>query len=182
MVSFINGLITIALYVVFVIGAWKVFVKLGEPGWKAIIPVYNLYIVFKHCWNAKMFWIYLIIGIISGVCQFAYKGEASSIFLGIITIAAGIAYIVIQLKLCHYTAVSFQHGWGYAFGLFFLPFIFVLILGFGGSKYIGNMSPGASGTAYSEPPLSDQGYTYQAPTAKPAEEQAPEEQAPEDKA
>ena len=47
MVSFINGLITIALYVVFVVGAWKVFVKLGEPGWKAIIPVYNLLYCFQ---------------------------------------------------------------------------------------------------------------------------------------
>jgi hypothetical protein len=30
-----------------VVAYWRVFVKAGEPGWKAIIPIYNIVIAFK---------------------------------------------------------------------------------------------------------------------------------------
>lgn len=26
---------------------WKLFIKAGQPGWKAIIPIYNVYILLK---------------------------------------------------------------------------------------------------------------------------------------
>lgn len=35
------------LFLIVVIGLWKVFVKADEPGWAAIIPIYNIYIVLK---------------------------------------------------------------------------------------------------------------------------------------
>lgn len=35
------------IFLLLVIGLWKVFEKAGEPGWAAIIPIYNLYIVLK---------------------------------------------------------------------------------------------------------------------------------------
>jgi len=28
-------------------GMWKVFTKAGQPGWAAIIPIYNIYIMTK---------------------------------------------------------------------------------------------------------------------------------------
>ena len=35
-------------FVVFILAAmWKVFEKAGQPGWAAIIPIYNLYILTK---------------------------------------------------------------------------------------------------------------------------------------
>ena len=37
-------LIVIAIYVVTVIGLWKMYVKAGRPGWAAIIPVYNWWV------------------------------------------------------------------------------------------------------------------------------------------
>lgn len=36
-----------AVFLIVVIGLWKVFVKAGEPGWAAIIPIYNYYTVLK---------------------------------------------------------------------------------------------------------------------------------------
>lgn len=42
MISFFI-LAAIAVYVIQVIGLWKMFTKAGIPGWKAIIPVYNTY-------------------------------------------------------------------------------------------------------------------------------------------
>ena len=43
----IGGLIGLVVAVLAIIGMWKVFTKAGKPGWAAIIPFYNLYILLK---------------------------------------------------------------------------------------------------------------------------------------
>jgi hypothetical protein len=48
-VEFNNIFFTIYLIylVIIIISWWKVFEKAGQPGWAAIIPIYNLYIIIK---------------------------------------------------------------------------------------------------------------------------------------
>ncbi|QJW95779.1 DUF5684 domain-containing protein [Frigoriglobus tundricola] len=36
--------IFLTFFLVIVAGAWKVFVKAGQPGWASIVPVYNQYV------------------------------------------------------------------------------------------------------------------------------------------
>ena len=33
----------------FIVTMWKVFEKANQPGWAAIVPFYNIYIVLKRC-------------------------------------------------------------------------------------------------------------------------------------
>ena len=40
-------LFMLAVLVVVIIGFWKVFEKAGQPGWAAIVPLYNAYILLK---------------------------------------------------------------------------------------------------------------------------------------
>ena len=40
-------IIYLAIFVVFLVGYWKVFTKLGLPGWMGIIPFVNIYMLFK---------------------------------------------------------------------------------------------------------------------------------------
>jgi hypothetical protein len=35
----------------YAIVTWKIFVKMGEPGWKCLIPFYSNYIMCKHTWG-----------------------------------------------------------------------------------------------------------------------------------
>ena len=35
------------IFILVVAGMWKTFVKAGQPGWAAIIPIYNLYILLQ---------------------------------------------------------------------------------------------------------------------------------------
>ena len=35
------------IFIIVVIGLWKVFTKADEPGWAAIIPIYNYYVILK---------------------------------------------------------------------------------------------------------------------------------------
>ena len=97
--------------VIFEIAAlWKVFVKAGHPGWAAIIPIFNLYILLKVV-GRPGWWIILYL----------------------IPLVNIIILIIVQLDF----AKSFGKSVGFAVGLIFLSFIFVPILGFGSASYRG---------------------------------------------
>ena len=111
--------------VVFEIAAlWKVFVKAGHPGWAAIIPIYNLYIVLKIIGRPAWWLLLFLAGVI-----IPFVGWIMLVVLGII--------IAIDLSK------SFAKSSGFAVGLFLLNFIFIPILGFGESQYVG---PAAAGS------------------------------------
>ncbi len=40
-------LISFALVVALIAAFWKIFVKAGQPGWAAIVPIYNIIILLK---------------------------------------------------------------------------------------------------------------------------------------
>ena len=60
---FIWQLLGIAIAVLIAAGMWKVFVKAGQPGWAAIIPFYNTYILFKITWGKGWKFLLLLIPI-----------------------------------------------------------------------------------------------------------------------
>ena len=124
--------ILIIWYVLIVIAYWKVFSKAGEAGWKSLIPFYNVYTEFKICWkNQNMFWIYLACVIASAVL-----GQISG-FVAILGSVAGICALVVTVLLNIRMAKAFGRGTGFAVGLLFLTPIFMMILGFGSSQYLG---------------------------------------------
>lgn len=103
-------LIAMAFCVVILIAAWKIFTKAGEAGWKALIPVYNGYVLFKIVWGNG--WLFL---------------------LNCIPVVNFIVLIIHSLKL----AKAYGKGAGFGIGLMLLPVIFYPMLAFGNSQYIG---------------------------------------------
>lgn len=95
---------------------WKLFKKAGEPGWAALIPIYNV-IVLMRVAKMSLWWLLLILGI----------------FIPFIGYGFVLAFSILQsIKL----AQAFRRGIGFALGLFFLGFIFIPILAFGSAKHI----------------------------------------------
>lgn len=43
----IGLIIYLAVVVLFVVSAWKVYEKAGKPGWAAIIPIYNIIVLME---------------------------------------------------------------------------------------------------------------------------------------
>ena len=123
----VYGIVAIAVFVLMIIAWWKIFVKAGEEGWKAIIPIYNVYVFCKII--DINFWIYVLaipfgLGILIAIVP----------VLGILTALYSLALaIFIAIKL----GDAFGKSTGFKVGLFFLPNIFQLILAFGDSKYVG---------------------------------------------
>ena len=129
----VSTLVALAIYVLQIIGWWKIFTKAGEAGWKSLIPLYNLYILYKISWESKYFWYLLLTVVASGVVG-AIGGVIGALLSGSCSIATLVLYIMLNYKLSR----SFGHGGGYTVGLIFIPWLFVLILGFGSSEYRGN--------------------------------------------
>jgi hypothetical protein len=111
-------IVYIAVIVFEIAALWKVFVKAGQPGWAAIIPIYNLYILLKVIGRP---WWWLLLFVVGVIVPFV--GWILLIVVGII--------IAIDL------AKSFAKSSGFAVGLFFLNFLFIPILGFGEAQYVG---------------------------------------------
>ena len=124
--------VSLLYYVITALGLGRMFRKAGEPAWKAWIPGYNLYILYKRCWTAKMFWIWLVVDFAGALIS---KLNSDNLILSLIAIALGIASIVIMAKQCGRVARAYGRGTGTAVGLFFLPMIFDCILGFGKAVY-----------------------------------------------
>lgn len=89
-------------------GLWTMFVKAGQPGWAAVIPIYNLYVLFKIA--GKSFWwlLLLLVPVVNLVVLF------------LVTMAV---------------ATRFGKGFLFGLGMLFLPFVFYPMLGFGSSTY-----------------------------------------------
>jgi hypothetical protein len=107
-----------------VLSWWQIFHKAGQSGWKAIVPIYNYYIMLKIIGKPAWWLILLFIPL---------------------------ANIIFIFMICLETAKVFNKGMGFALGLFFLSPIFYLILAFGKSQYIG--FGGALASVNTNPPV-----------------------------
>ena len=115
------------------IGYFKMFKKAGQRGWFAFIPFLREYALFKMAWTVKAFIISTALLAVVQLC-----GESESILLGLVVAVLGIAWIVMQVKLQMRVAKSFGKGKLWGLGLFLVPFVTSLILGFGSAEYLGN--------------------------------------------
>lgn len=133
------GLLGTAFKVLHIIAEWKIFEKAGEKGWKALIPIYNIYIAFKLFWNTKMFWATFILTCVAFIASplFAlYKTAAVFVFVMMFVILAIVIYlIIIGIMFLDRVSRSFGHDGAFTCGLVFLTPIFEMILGFNKDKY-----------------------------------------------
>ena len=133
----------LAVYIVFaiifsilvIIAGWKMFSKAGIAGWKVLIPIYNCYLFYKIA-NVN-FWIWLVIpAALVSIVNVLSSSNDNNVWISILAIIALVYMIVGYCKFCKGLATSYGKGTGFAVGLFFLPNVFQLILGFGSAKYV----------------------------------------------
>ena len=104
------SIIVIAWVVLGIVGLWKINTKAGEPGWAAIVPFYNSYIMYKIAWGNGLLFLLLLIPFVNAVVA-----------------------IVTAWKL----GKAFGAGTGFCLGLIFFNPIFMMILGFGQKQFQG---------------------------------------------
>lgn len=104
----------IIVLAIVIAGMWKTYKKANQPGWAAIVPVYNTYISVKIA-GRPWWWLLLF-------------------FIPFVN-------IIIAIIVSNDIAKAFGKGVSYTLLLVFLPFIGWPMLGFGDAKYKG-LKPG----------------------------------------
>lgn len=104
----IVALLVLSLIVFSIIIHWKIYEKAGEPGWAAIVPIYNL-LVFLKIVNKPWWWIFML--------------------------CIPIVNIVFGIIIIHRLSRSFGKDAGFTVGILFLSIIFLAILAFDKSTY-----------------------------------------------
>ena len=102
----------LVILIISLVAYWKIFTKAGVEGWKAIIPIYNIVVLFK------------IVGLSPWL-----------ILTAIIPFVGGIIFWVISIIMNVKLAKVFGKSGLFAVGLIFLTPIFLLILAFGSAEY-----------------------------------------------
>lgn len=115
LITLITLVFQLALTVALLAAMWKIFVKAGLPGWGALIPFYNTYLMLKLV-GRPGWWLVLL-------------------FIPFVNLIVGIIALFDLAR-------SFGKGAGFGLGLLFLAPIFLMILGFGDARYVG---PAAGG-------------------------------------
>ena len=96
------------VYVIEIVALWRVFSKANFPGWGALVPFYNTYLVCKVA-GRPGWWMFLVL--------------------------VPVLNIAILILLMVDISRNFGRSLGFAFGTLILPVVFVPILGFGSSEY-----------------------------------------------
>lgn len=142
--AMVLGVLMIALLVyglIWVISVWRIFTKAGEKGWKAIVPFYNAYTLYKVAWKKKMFWVMVGAAAFSGIVGGIVDGLGLQIpenwmwISALVDLVCWIVVLVTEIRLQVKLAKAFGKGGGFAVGLIFLPIIFYPILAFGKAKF-----------------------------------------------
>lgn len=97
--------------VLLIISQWKLFKASGNPGWAAIVPVYNFWVMTDIVFNKNVMWfIFFLIPFLNFVAYFG-------VLFG--------------------TAKAFGKGTGFGILSCFFPFVTFPILAFGKAQYVG---------------------------------------------
>lgn len=107
----VGAVVALVLLVVSVVALWKLFTKAGQPGWAAIIPFYNFYVLLRIA-GRPGWWL----------------------ILGLIPLVNVIVSLVVSIDLARSFGRSTVFG---VLGLWLFSIIGLLILGFGSSRYVG---------------------------------------------
>ena len=101
-------LIPVAILVLLIVSMWKVFTKAGQPGWAAIVPIYNIVVLLKIV-GKPVWW---IVGFLIPIVN-----------------------IIVAILLSLALAKVFGKGTGFAIGLILLGIVFIPILAFSDAQY-----------------------------------------------
>ena len=97
-----------ALLLLLIAAWWRIFEKAGEPGWAAIVPIYNAIVALKIA-GRPLWWIVLLLIPLVGV--------------------------IFGLIVLYDIAKRFGKGFGFVLGMLVLPPIFYPLLAWGEAQY-----------------------------------------------
>jgi hypothetical protein len=116
--AWVSLIVVFALIVLVFVGYWRLFTKIGLPGWMGIVPFVNVYMIFKA------------------------RGQHDPLLWLILCVIPCISIVGLWV-LASDTAEIFGKGIGWKIFLFLVPGLSHLVLGFGDASAVpSNIAPG----------------------------------------
>lgn len=120
--------LVIFIWLLPIVGKWRVYEKLGMPGWYSIIPVYADYKLCERVHRTDEGKTFLMAYLIVSICSWAFCWVDT---VGVLLALAG---LVMDIIVLNDMSRIFGKETGYTIGLFFMGFVFWTMLGFGSSE------------------------------------------------
>ena len=122
--------VSMAVGILDIVAYWKLFEKAGEPGWKSLIPFYNLFVITKIAtgryaaatWIAVLAGIYYILLILVSVTE--------SVILTLIAFLALIPVVVLSCYIYYKFGEAYGKSKGWCVAMIFLNQILIIAMGF----------------------------------------------------
>ena len=108
--SAVASIVSIFIYILLIAAEWRIFSKAGEAGWASLIPIYNMYVLFRIIYGKGIKFLLLLVPLLN---------------------------IIVSIAMWIRLAEAFGKGIGFGIGMIFFPNIFTLILAFGSAQYVG---------------------------------------------
>lgn len=111
------------------VGKWQVFRKMGIAPWKCLIPYYSTYVAYRAVWSVLFFWAWLVLELASSFLPSPFALELRFL-VRLIAFVVLVLLTVCNVLFCYQLSRAFGEGIAFTVGLFLIPWIFYLILGF----------------------------------------------------
>ena len=111
-VTIANAVFMITMWVLSCVALWHCFTRAGEKGWKAIIPFWRQYVMFRIAWDTAKFKSWLIPEIIACVGVIAYAVCANQPSFNWIFLAIGIIAYIVALVFIFKLYIRFAKAFG----------------------------------------------------------------------
>ena len=126
--SLFTLLLLLAIVIVTLVGKWKVYAKLGMPGWYSLIPVYSDYKLCERVRGGEENKTFLMTYLIVLICSWVLCWAPAVNWILII------AQFVMNIIVLNDLARTFGKEPAYTIGLVLLGIVFWPMLGFGESE------------------------------------------------
>ena len=111
-----------------VAGKWKVYGKLGLPGWYSIVPVYADYKLCERVHRGDGARTFLMAYLIVLICSWVFC------WVDTVGVLLALAQLVMNIIVLNDMSHAFGKETGYTIGLVIFGFVFWTMLGFGASQ------------------------------------------------
>lgn len=117
-------LVWLIIAVFMIVCIWRIFKKAGKPGWAALVPFYNFYVMLEVA-QMPQWWLWVLIGCVVGS------------FIPFVNFITPLVSIAVSIMLAINLAKAFGKETGFAILLILLPVVGYPMLAFGKVRYQG---------------------------------------------
>ena len=144
MFTILYWFIYICVFTLMLISLWKIYVKMGAPGWKGIVPFYNTWVMIDLLRKPRhWFWIILgcIVGILVSVFSMTFAvildpNDISALLLPLFFLLLfTVIGVVYEVKVFIALSKSFGYDPLFVIVLFLIPVVFYAMIAFGDHRF-----------------------------------------------